>query len=79
MPEHPFLRYRSAWIEKKTEMARMTEQERHEPLPEVDRADAEVRETGGGPRPAHEDAVTPTDQAVSNQEQALESGEENVV
>jgi hypothetical protein len=57
----------------------MTEQEREEPLPDVDRLDAAVGQVGNDPRSAHDDTETPADQAVTNQEQALESGEENVV
>ena len=57
----------------------MAEQERDESLPDVDRADAEVGRSGSDPRPAHEDTETPADQAIINEEQALESGEENVV
>ena len=57
----------------------MTAQKREEPLPDVDRLVAAVGSLGNDPRPALEDAETPADQAVSNQEQALESGEENVV
>ena len=57
----------------------MTEQEREESLPDVDRLDAAVGQSDSGPQLAHEDAETPADQAVSNQERALESGEENVV
>ena len=79
MPEHPSRRSSSAWIEKETEVARMTEQEREESLPDVDRLDADIRQSRGGPQPPHADTETPADQAVSNQEQALESGEENVV
>jgi hypothetical protein len=48
-------------------------------LPDVDRLDAAVGQPSSDPRSAHENAVTPAYQAVSNQEQALESGEENVV
>ena len=79
MPEYPFPRSRSAWIEKNAEVARMTEREQNTARPDVDRVDAEVGQLGNDPRTAHEDTETPTDQAVSNQEQALESGEENVV
>ena len=57
----------------------MTEQERDEPLPDVDRLDAAVGKSDRGPQSAHEATETPADQAVSNQERALESGEENVV
>ena len=61
------------------EEARRTEQERHEPLPELDRGDAEVERSGGGPESPPEDPETSADQAASNQERALDSGEENVV
>jgi hypothetical protein len=57
----------------------MTEQEREEPLPDVDRREAADGQLGSDPRSAHEDSKTPADQAIINQEQALESGEENVV
>jgi hypothetical protein len=57
----------------------MTDQERDEPLTNVERAEAEVGRSGSAPEPPPEDTKTPADQAVSNQEQALESGEENVV
>ena len=57
----------------------MTEQERKEPLPDVDRREARDGQVGSDPRSAHEDTETSADQAVTNQEQALESGEENVV
>ena len=62
-----------------TEVSRMTDQERDEPLTNVERAEAEVGRSGSTPEPPPEDTKTPADQAVSNQEQALESGEENVV
>jgi hypothetical protein len=57
----------------------MTERERNEARPDADPNDPEIERSSSGPPPAHEDAVRPTDQAISNQEQALESGEENVV
>jgi hypothetical protein len=57
----------------------MTERERHEALPDADPDEPEIERSRSGPPPAHEDGVRPTDQAISNQEQALESGEENVV
>ncbi len=57
----------------------MTEQEWDETRPVVDRRDAEVGRSGSGPESPPEDPATPADQAVTNQEQALESGEENVV
>jgi hypothetical protein len=60
-------------------VARMTEQERDDPRTTVDRPDAAVGQLGNDPRSAPEDTETPAEQAVSNQEQALESDEENVV
>jgi hypothetical protein len=57
----------------------MTERERNEAWPAADPADAEVGRSNSGPPPEHTDAERPTDQAVNNQEQALESGEENAV
>lgn len=57
----------------------MTEQERDAPRPEADDADSEVRRSSSGPPAEHNDAKRPTDQAIINEEQALESGEENVV
>jgi hypothetical protein len=57
----------------------MTERERNEAWPAADPADAEVGRSNSGPPPEHTDAERPTDQAISNEEQALESGEENVV
>jgi hypothetical protein len=57
----------------------MTERERHEARPEADPADPEVGRSNSGPPPEDTDAGRPTDQAIINEEQALESGEENVV
>ncbi len=57
----------------------MTERERNAAVPNADPDEPEIEQSSSGPPPAHEDAVRPTDQAISNQEQALESGEENVV
>ena len=57
----------------------MAELERDESRPDADGADSEAGRSGSGPLSAQEDAVTPTEQAVRNQEQALESGEENAV
>ncbi len=57
----------------------MAEQERDAPRPEADDADSEVERSSGGPPSEHTEAGRPTDQAIINEEQALESGEENVV
>jgi hypothetical protein len=57
----------------------MTEREHHEARPDADRANPEVARSSSGPLPEQKDAERTTDQAVANQEQALESGEENVV
>jgi hypothetical protein len=57
----------------------MTEREREGPLPDADRLGAPVGQSADDPRSAPENAETPADQAIGNQEQALESGEENVV
>ena len=57
----------------------MAERERNEAQLDTDPVDPEVGRASSGPPPEHPDAERPTDQAVSNQEQALESGEENVV
>ena len=53
----------------------MTERNR----PDADPADPEVGLPSSGDPPEHTDARSPADQAIINQEQALESGEENVV
>ncbi len=42
-------------------------------------ADSEAGRSGSDPPPAQEDAGSPTDEAIINEEQALESGEENAV
>ena len=57
----------------------MTEGKRNAARPDADPDDPQVERSSSGPPPAHEDAVRPTDQAISNEEQALETGEENVV
>jgi hypothetical protein len=57
----------------------MTEREQHEARPDADPDDPEVERSRSDPPSVSEDGVTPADQAVSNEEQALESGEENVV
>jgi hypothetical protein len=57
----------------------MIEREQNEAWPDADRADPGVERSSGDPPAEHTDAERPTDQAIINQEQALESGEENVV
>ena len=57
----------------------MNERERHEAEPEANAVEPEDGQSRRGPSPEHQNAEKPTDQAISNQEQALESGEENVV
>jgi hypothetical protein len=57
----------------------MTERERNAAVPNADPDEPEIERSSSDPPSAHKDAMRPTDQAISNQEQALESGEENVV
>ncbi len=57
----------------------MTERERNEARPDADPNDPEVERSRSDPPPEQTEAGRPTDQAISNEEQALESGEENVV
>ena len=57
----------------------MTERERNAAPPDADPANPEVERSNRGPAPQPKDARTPTDQAIINEERALESGEENVV
>jgi hypothetical protein len=57
----------------------MTEREQNESQPAVDTDDLEVGRSSSGPPPEHTDAKRPTDQAIINEGQALESGEETVV
>ena len=57
----------------------MAEQERDTSESDADPLDPKVRQSTSGPPPEHTDAERPTDQAIINQERALESGEENVV
>jgi hypothetical protein len=57
----------------------MTERKRNAAWPDADPDDPENERSSSGLPPTHEDAVRPADQAISNEEQALESGEENVV
>ncbi len=57
----------------------MAEEERDAPESDADSADSEVERPRSGPPPEQTEAGRPTDQAISNEERALESGEENVV
>ena len=57
----------------------MTERERNEAWPEADPDAPEAERSSGDPPPESKDAGRATDQAVRNEERALESGEENVV
>jgi hypothetical protein len=57
----------------------MTERAQNEGRPDADPDDPEVERSSSGPPPEQTDAGRPTDQAIINEERALESGEENVV
>ena len=57
----------------------MTEREQNEARRAADPDDPEVERSNSGPPSEQTDAGRPTDQAISNEERALESGEENVV
>jgi hypothetical protein len=57
----------------------MTERDQNEARPEADPPDPEVGRSSSGLPPGPKDAERPTDQAIVNEERALESGEENVV
>jgi hypothetical protein len=57
----------------------MTERERNDAGPDADPDDPEVERSRSGAPPEQTEAGRPTDQAISNEEQALDSGEENVV
>ena len=57
----------------------MTERDHPEARPNADPADTEIRQSRSGPLSEDTEARRPADQAIINQEQALESGEENVV
>ena len=57
----------------------MTERERNAARPNADPDEPEIERSRSSPPSAHEGAVGPTDQAIINEEQALEAGEENVV
>ncbi|MDF3017811.1 MAG: hypothetical protein K0R44_3036 [Thermomicrobiales bacterium] len=57
----------------------MTERAQNEARPDADPADPEVERSSSGPPSEQTEAGRPTDQAITNEERALESGEENVV
>ena len=57
----------------------MTERERNDAGPDADPDDPEVERSRSGAPPEQTEAGRPTDQAICNEEQALDSGEENVV
>jgi hypothetical protein len=57
----------------------MTERERNEARPDADLDDPEVDRSSTDSLLEHTDAERPTDQAIINEEQALDSGEENAV
>jgi hypothetical protein len=57
----------------------MTERERNEARPDADPENPEVERSRSDPPSEQTEAGGPTDQAISNEERALESGEENVV
>ena len=60
------------------EVERMAEQERDTLESDADPANPKVGQSHSAP-PEQNDAGRPTDQAIINEERALESGEENVV
>jgi hypothetical protein len=57
----------------------MTERKRNAARPDADHDDPKVTRSSSGAPPKQTDARRPTDQAISNEERALDSGEENVV
>jgi len=57
----------------------MTERDRPEARPDADPADPEGEPTSSRLPAEDTDARSPADQAIINEERALESGEENVV
>ena len=57
----------------------MAELERDTPESDEDPVDPEIERLSSGSPPEQKDAGRPTDQAVINEERALDSGEENVV
>jgi hypothetical protein len=59
-------------------MERMAEQERGTSESDADPANPKVGQSHSAP-PEQNDEGRPTDQAIINEERALESGEENVV
>jgi hypothetical protein len=61
------------------EIKRMADQEDDRSGSDADSVDSEGERSSSGPPSERTDAGRPTDQAIINQEQALESGEENAV
>ena len=57
----------------------MAEHKRDESQSEADPANPKAGRSNSAPPTEHKDAERPTDQAIINEERALESGEENVV
>jgi hypothetical protein len=57
----------------------MTERAQNEARPDADPADPEVERSSSSPLSEQKDVGRPTDQAIINEQRALESGEENVV
>ena len=57
----------------------MAEHERDTSESDAEPANPKVGQSNSAPGPEQNDAERPTDQAISNEERALESGEENVV
>jgi hypothetical protein len=61
------------------EVERMAEQERDLSESDADPVSPKVGQSHIATPPEQNDAERPTDQAITNEERALESGEENVV
>ena len=57
----------------------MTERERNAARPNADPDEPEIERSRSGAPPEQTEDGRPTDQAIINEEQALEAGEENVV
>ena len=57
----------------------MTEREQNAARPDADPDDPEVERSRSGAPPEQTDAGRPTEQAIINEEQAPDFGEENVV
>ena len=57
----------------------MSEREHDASQLDADRENSEVEQSRSDPPAEQTEAGRPTDQAISNEERALESGEENVV